>query len=72
MSGAGEFFGKYIGILGVITVLLVVGYIVAPYADVILPPGYTEITLLVVGGYVGKNGIPAAQAARSRVIDPGG
>ena len=72
MSGAGEFFGKYIGILGVITVMLVVGYILAPFVDVVLPPGYTEITLLVVGGYVGKNGTQIAQAARSRVTDPGG
>lgn len=56
MSNAGEFFGKYIGILGLITVALTVGYIVAPFVDVVLPAGYTEITLLVVGSYAGKNG----------------
>ena len=56
MSSVGEFFGKYIGIIGVIAIMFSTGYVVAPFVGVTLPPGYNEITLLIIGGFVGKNG----------------
>lgn len=52
----GEFFGKYIGVLGVLAFLFAAGYVAAPFAGVLLPEGYTEITMLIVGSYAGKNG----------------
>lgn len=53
---AGEFFGKYIGILGVLALIFATGYVLAPFMGVMLPDGYTEITMLIVGSYAGKNG----------------
>lgn len=52
-----ETFGKYIGVQGVLAFLLVAGYIAAPFLDVALPEGYTEIAVLVLGFYFGKNGV---------------
>ena len=67
MSNGGEFFGKYIGMLGVLAFLFALGYIVAPFADVTLPEGYTQIMLLLVGAYAGKNGSQIVSSARSKI-----
>ena len=72
MSNVGEFFGKYIGIIGVIALMFSAGYVVAPFVGVALPAGYNEITLLILGGFVGKNGGNYVQAGRSTASRIGG
>jgi hypothetical protein len=62
-----EGFGKYIGIQGIVFLLLIFGYIGAIFAKVPLPEGYTELLTLVVGFYFAKNGTNVIRAVR-----PGG
>lgn len=59
-----EGFNKYVGVQGILAVLLVAGYIAAPFADVILPAGYTEVATLVLGFYFAKNGPGIVATAR--------
>lgn len=59
-----EGFAKYIGVQGLLTLALGVGYIAAPYADVALPQGYTELMSLVVGFYFARNGPNVISAVR--------
>ena len=59
-----EAFGKYIGIQGVLAFLLVGGFVAAPFAGVVLPEPYTEITTFVIGFVFAKNG--AAVISRIR------
>lgn len=72
MSNVGEFFGKYIGIIGIIALMFSAGYVVSPFAGVVLPAGYNEITLLIIGGFVGKNGGNIASRVGSFARKPGG
>ena len=62
-----EGFWKYCGVQGILAVILVTGYVAAPYAGVTLPEGFTEITIFVCGFFTAKNGVPAAKAAAARV-----
>jgi len=62
-----EQFGKYVGVQGIVFLLLSVGYIAAPFVEVVLPEGYTEILTLTFGFYFAKNGTNIARAIR-----PGG
>lgn len=62
-----ESFGKYVGVQGIVFLLLSVGYIAAPFAEVVLPEGYTELLTLTVGFYFAKNGTNVVRAVR-----PGG
>lgn len=55
---AGEFFGKYVGVQGIVAGAMVAGYIAAPYTGAELPAGYTELMSLVLGYYFAKNGAP--------------
>jgi hypothetical protein len=50
-------FSKYVGIQGIIALLMLIGYVAAPYTGVILPEGYTELMSLVFGFYFAKNGV---------------
>ncbi|KKK61042.1 hypothetical protein LCGC14_3018290 [marine sediment metagenome] len=59
-----ETFGKYVGVQGIVFVALAAGYIVAPFADVVLPEGYTEILTLTFGFYFAKNGVAAINRVR--------
>ena len=52
-----EGFAKYVGIQGLLALALGIGYIAAPYTDVVLPVGYTELMTLTFGFYFGKNGV---------------
>ncbi len=60
----GNWFGKYIGVQGVVFFALAAGYIAAPFAGIVLPEGYTEIFTLTTGFYFAKNGGNVVAAAR--------
>ena len=51
-----EAFGRYVGVQGIVFVALAAGYIAAPFLEVELPEGYTEILTLTFGFYLAKNG----------------
>lgn len=63
---AGEFFGKYVGVQGVLAIILVIGYVAAPFAGVTLPPGYSQITTGVIGMGVQKTGSAIVANVRNR------
>jgi len=65
--GFWEGFDKYCGVQGILAIGLVGAYIAAPFVDVVLPAGYTEITTFVCGYFFHKNGVPIIKAAASRV-----
>lgn len=69
---AGEFFGKYIGVQGVLSGLFALGYVAAPYAGVELPAGYTEIMTLLIGMYAQRNGSNIINAGKSYATNHGG
>ena len=52
----GEFFGKYIGIVGVLALMFAIAYVIAPFTNTVLPAGFTELLSLFVGFYVARNG----------------
>lgn len=60
-----EWFGKYVGIQGVLALMLVLSWIVSPYFGVLLVDGYTEIMFLVLGFYFAKNGANVVAGARN-------
>ena len=62
-----EGFAAYSGIQGILAIALVGAYIAAPFANVVLPEGFTEITTFVCGFFFAKNGVPAIRAGVSRV-----
>ena len=64
-----EGFASYCGIQGVLAIILVGAYVAAPFADVVLPEGFTEITTFVCGFFFAKNGVPAIRAGVSRVTN---
>lgn len=49
-------FNKYVGVQGVLALLLVGGYIVATFTGAALPNGYGELMTFVTGFYFAKNG----------------
>ena len=65
--GFWEGFHTYCGIQGILAIALVGAYIAAPFANVVLPEGFTEITTFVCGFFFAKNGVPAIRAGVSRV-----
>jgi len=52
-------FNKYIGVQGVLAVMLIAGYIAAIFVHVVLPDAYSQITTLILGYYFAKNGTGA-------------
>lgn len=62
--GFWEGFAKYVGVQGIIALLMAIGYVLAPYVLIMLPNGYTELMALVFGFYFGKNGVGIIAAAR--------
>jgi hypothetical protein len=60
-----EAFGRYVGVQGIVFVALAAGYIAAPFAEVVLPEGYTEILTLTIGFYFAKNGSNIVSRFRS-------
>lgn len=65
--GFWEGFATYCGIQGILALALVGAYIAAPFVDVVLPDGFTEITTFVCGFFFAKNGIPALKKTAARV-----
>jgi len=65
--GFWEGFAAYCGIQGILALALVGAYIAAPFVNVVLPEGFTEITTFVCGFFFAKNGVPALRAARARI-----
>jgi len=63
----GDWFGRYVGVQGIVFLLLTAGYIAAPFMEVTLPDGYTELVTLVTGFYFAKNGTKIVRSIR-----PGG
>ncbi len=72
MSGFGEFFGKYIGVVGILAIGFGAGFIIAPFADVVLPEGYTELMALCIGFFTARNGPAYAAKANINVFDRSG
>ncbi len=57
-------FVKYVGIQGLLALLLIVGYVYAAMSGITLPEGYTEIATLILGYYFAKNGVGIVSAIR--------
>jgi len=49
-------FNTYVGIQGVIALLLIIAYIASIFIPASLPEGFVEIMLIVIGFFFGKNG----------------
>lgn len=62
-----EGFSKYVGVSGVIALMLVGAYVAAIFVPATLPPGYEQVMLLIVGYYFGKNGRNAVDAISSAI-----
>lgn len=62
-----EGFSKYVGVSGVIALMLVFAYVTSVFVPASLPPGFEQIMLLVVGYYFGKNGRNAVTAIATAV-----
>ena len=58
-------FYKYVGVQGVLAILLVIGYIYAAVSEVNLIEGYTEITTFTLGFYFAKNGVGIVKTLRT-------
>jgi hypothetical protein len=56
MTAFWEGFAKYVGVSGVIALMLVGAYVASVFVPAQLPPGFEQVMLLVVGYYFGKNG----------------
>jgi hypothetical protein len=56
MSELWEGFAKYVGVSGIIALMLVGAYVASVFVPAQLPPGFEQVMLLVVGYYFGKNG----------------
>lgn len=67
MSNGWDRFHKYVGIQGVIALIMVLVYIAVIFAKVELPEGYTELMTFIFGTYFTKNGGNVAQAVRGKL-----
>jgi len=62
-----EGFSKYVGISGVIALMLAGAYVAAIFVPATLPPGFEQVMLLIIGYYFGKNGRNVAGAIATKV-----
>jgi len=62
-----EGFAKYVGVSGIIALMLVGAYVAAVFVPAQLPPGFEQVMLLVVGYYFGKNGRNFVNAFTAKV-----
>ena len=67
MSNGWERFHKYVGIQGVIALIMVIAYIAVIFFERVLPEGYTELMTFIFGTYFTKNGSNIAQAVKKAV-----
>ncbi len=56
MDNFWEGFNRYLGVQGIIALVLFAVYAYAALTGIELPGGYTELTALILGHYFGKNG----------------
>lgn len=59
-------FGKFVGIQGVLALVLVIGYVIASLTNVMLSDTYVNITFAVIGFYFAKNGVGILDVIRSK------
>jgi len=57
-----EGFSKYVGVSGIIALMLVSAYVASIFVPAQLPPGFEQVMLIVIGYYFGKNGANIATA----------
>ena len=55
MNETGGFY-RYVGVQGVIAILMIVNLLVAPYFSVVVPDWYENLMFVVLGFYFSKNG----------------
>jgi len=67
MTGFWDDFAKYVGVSGVIALMLVGAYVASVFVPAQLPPGFEQVMLLVVGYYFGKNGHNIVNAFTAKV-----
>ena len=67
MANGWERFHKYVGIQGVIALIMVAAYIAVIFVEAPLPEGYTELMTFIFGTYFTKNGGNIAQAVKGLV-----
>lgn len=67
MANGWESFNKYVGIQGLIALIMVAAYIAVIFFERTLPEGYTELMTFIFGTYFTKNGGNVAQAVRKAV-----
>lgn len=52
-----EAFNKYIGVQGILAVVLLCGFVAAIFARITLPDLYDNLMTFVIGFYFAKNGV---------------
>lgn len=52
-----EGFGKYVGVQGVMGIMLLGGFVYASLEEIVLPALYSNMMTLVIGYYFAKNGV---------------
>lgn len=62
-----EGFKQYVGIPGVLAVIVGVGYVYAMIAGIELPAEYVTVLNMLIGVFVGKNGNNAATAVKKKL-----
>lgn len=62
-----ESFHRYMGVQGVAFILLVMGWVLAPYLNVVLDQTYRDVMLIVMGFYFSKNGNDIITAATNKL-----
>ena len=69
--GFWEGFAKYVGIQGILSLVLVGGYVAGIFTGVPLPEQYDNLMNLVVGFYLAKNGVGIIDALRGTATKKG-
>jgi len=62
-----ESFNKYVGIQGLIALIMVTAYIAVIFVERTLPEGYTELMTFIFGTYFTKNGANIVQAVKGKL-----
>ncbi len=61
-----EGFNRFVGIQGLIALIMLLAYVASPFVEVLLPEGFTELMSLVFGFYFAKNGVGIISAIKTR------
>jgi hypothetical protein len=57
VSKAWEDFAKYVGVQGLMGLILVFGFVYGSLQSIVLPDNYLSMMTLVIGYYFAKNGV---------------